>query len=247
MENIKTDEAGALASLQKKDTAIAALSAQAAAVPGRIKALEAALMSRKAALLAGREALATLQLRKKDAELKIAEADEAVRKHQRELNMVKDNDAFKALLSEIEGDKAAKDELETEVLGLLDEMDKAAAREKELAAEFAAEEAKEKAEAAAVAEEGRALAAKLDEARAAREKAAAAISPALMETYEALRASRAGVAVAAVSEAGGRMSCGGCHMALTPQKALDVTKPGTLVVCPDCRRLMYHEKTLFGK
>jgi len=245
MEILRTPEAAALAALQKRDTAIAALSARVAGVPARIKAIEGGLAASKAELLGAREVSASLAARKKDAELKLGEVEAAAAKHQRELDVVMDNAAFKALLAEIDGDKASADALETELLGLLDDIEKAASREKALAEAFGVEEARAKERAGAEAAEGRGLAAELEAARAARDKAAAGITPDLLARYEELRAGRAGLAVAAVREAGGKLSCGGCHMALTPQKALDVMKPDTLAVCQECRRLMYHERTLF--
>jgi predicted nucleic acid-binding Zn-ribbon protein len=248
METIHTAEARALAELQRRDTHIDGLAAAAAAVPGRIAALEDAFEEKKASMSAAREALQALQAKKKDAELKIAEAEEGIRKHQLQLNQVKDNDAFKALLAEIEHDKADKDGLETAVLTLLEEIDRASSADKAVQAEVKSIEVIMKAQSAELAAEGAKLAAELEQARAARAAAAAALDPALLERYEAIRASRAGLAVAAVHEdhATGKLSCGGCHMGLTPQKALDVHKQDTLSVCSECRRLMYHEKTVFG-
>ena len=248
METIHTSDARALAELQKRDTAIDAMAARAAAVPKKIAELNAAFEAKKASMSAARDALMALQSKKKDAELRIAEADEGIRKHQRELNLVKDNNAFKALLAEIEHDKAAKDELETGVLTLLEEIDKAAAADKTVQTEVKSIEALMKAETAALEASAKELAAELETARAARTAVAAAINHELLERYEAIRTSRAGLALAAVHEepASGKFSCGGCHMGLTPQKMVDVKKADTLTFCPDCRRLIYLEKTLFG-
>lgn len=248
METIHTPEARALVDLQRRDTAIDGMAARAAAVPGKIAELQAAFEEKKASMSAAREALLALQSRKKDAELKIAEAEEGIRKHQLQLNQVKDNSAFKALLAEIDHDKAAKDELETAVLTLLEEIDRAASADKAVQAEVKSIETIMKAQAAELEAEGARLAAELEKARAGRAAAAAALNPELLERYEAIRGSRAGLAVAAVHEeqASGKLSCGGCHMGLTPQKAVDVKKPDTLTFCQECRRLMYLEKTIFG-
>lgn len=248
METIHTVEAKALVELQKRDTAIDALAARCAAIPVQIAALNAAFEEKKASMGAARQALFKLQSEKKDIELKIEEADEAVRKHQRELNLVKDNNAFKALLSEIESNKKSKDELETSELMLLDEIDKAAAAEKEIQAEVKKMEAVKNAEAAVLEASAAEAGAKLEAAKTERAAAAAAITPGLLESYEGIRSNRGGLAAAAVHEdpATNKFSCGGCHMALTPQKTLDVKKNDSLSVCPDCGRLIYLERTLFG-
>lgn len=248
METIHTPEARALVDLQRRDTAIDGMAARAAAVPEKIAALTAAFEEKKASMSAAREALMALQSRKKDAELRIAEAEEGIRKHQLQLNQVKDNNAFKALLAEIDHDKAAKDELETGVLTLLEEIDKASSADKAVQAEVRSIETIMRAQAAELEAEGAALAAELQKARDGRAAAAAALSAELLERYEAIRGSRSGLAVAAVHEepSTGKLSCGGCHMGLTPQKAVDVRKADTLTFCPDCRRLLYLEKTIFG-
>ncbi|MDA8131146.1 MAG: C4-type zinc ribbon domain-containing protein [Elusimicrobia bacterium] len=248
METVHSGSARALVELQKRDTAIAALKARIAGVPVRLKAVNDAFEAKKAAMSAARETLMALQSRKKDSELRIAEAEEGIRKHQRELNMVKDNDAFKALLKEIDNDKAAKDELETGVLELLEEIDKASVKDKAEQAEVAVVAAQRDKEAAALEAEGREAAGMLSEAEAGRAGVAAGIEADLLERYDALRASRANLAVAEVhaDQATGKLSCGGCHMGLTPQKALDVKKHDTFAVCPECRRWMYLEATIKG-
>lgn len=249
METLHTTEARALADLQKRDTAIDALKARAAAIPVKIKGVNAVFAGKKAAMLAAREAFLSLQSRKKDLELRIAEAEEGIRKHQLQLNQVKDNAAFKALLTEIDGDKAAKDEMETGVLTLLEEIDKASVQDKALQAEVKVVEDAKNSEVAALEAEAKGTAAAIEAAAAERAAAAAALDEGLLERYEAVRASRAGLAVAAVHEepATGKLTCSGCHMGLTPQKAVDVKKPDTFTFCPECRRMMYSEKTLYGQ
>jgi predicted nucleic acid-binding Zn-ribbon protein len=248
MEILHTPEARALADLQKRDLAIDALKARVADIPVKIKGLNAAFAGKKAAMLAAREAFLSLQSRKKDLELRIAEADEGIRKHQLQLNQVKDNAAFKALLTEIDGDKAAKDELETGVLTLLEEIDKASVQDKALQAEVKVVEDAKNTEVAGLEAAAKEAAAALAAAAAERAAAAAGIDAGLLEKYEAIRGARAGLAVAPVHEepATGKLTCSGCHMGLTPQKAVDVKKPETFTYCPECRRLMYSEKTLYG-
>ncbi|MBI5742934.1 MAG: hypothetical protein HY952_00125 [Elusimicrobia bacterium] len=247
MEILHTTEAKALVELQRKDTVIAALEARAAAVPVKLAALAKAFEEQRRSMSAAREALTALQLRKKDAELKLAEAEEGIRKHQRELNMIKNNDAFKALLSEIEGHKKAKDDLETEELVLFEEIDRAAVADKAAQAEIKKAEEAKNAAAAALEAEGRETAAALEKARGERAAAAASVNADLLAKYEGIRASRAGLAVVSAKEdAAGKFSCGGCNMGMTMQKTVDLKKADTFAVCADCRRLMYLEKTIFG-
>lgn len=248
METIHTIEAKALVELQKKDTALAALTARAAEVPVKITALRKIFEEKKLAMSSARQALTALQAKKKGIELNIAAAEEGVRKHQRELNQVKDNNVFKALLSEIEHDKKVKDDLETEELGVLEEIDQAAAQDKIIQGEVKLIEGTLNAEISALEAEGHKLSHDLELANAERAAAAAAITPDLVEKYEAIRSGRGSLAIAEAHEdpSNGKLSCGGCHMSMTPQKMLDLKKHDTLTVCGDCRRLMYLEKTIYG-
>ena len=249
MEIILTIEVKALVELQKTDSAMDAKKAAAAAVQVKIAALNAAFEAKKNSMTAAHDALVALQVKKKSCEIKIAEADEGIRKHQRELNLVKDNNAFKALLSEIENDKKNKDELETGVLFLLEEIDKAAIQDKAIREEVKKLEETLRGEVAALEAKAKEIAAGLEGEKAARAAAAAALNPELLEKYENIRVNKKGLAVAEVHEepSTGKLSCGGCHMGLTPQKALDVKKHDALAVCQDCRRLMYMEKTVYGE
>ncbi len=248
METIHTVEAKALVDLQKRDTALAALGARAAEVPVKIAALRKTFEEKKLAMNTAKAALMGLQVKKKGVELKIAEADESVRKHQRELNQVKDNNVFKALLTEIEHDKGVKDGLETEELVLLEEIDQAAAQDKVIQAEVKVIEGALNTGISALEAEGQKLSHDLELATAERTAAAADITPELIAKYDTIRKVRGGLALAAAHEdpSNGKLSCGGCHMSMTPQKMLDLKKHDNLTVCADCGRLMYLEKTIYG-
>ena len=248
MDLLQTVEVKSLVELQRMDTALDSLKERAAAVPVKIAALNTAFENKKNSMSAAREALQALQSKKKERELEIAEAEEGIRKHQRDLNAVKENNAFKALLSEIETCKNKKDALETDVLTLLEEIDLASAEDGRLKAEVKKIEAEKNLEAAALEAEQKELEARIAVAAGARAAAAAAITPELTDKYEHLRSRRAGLAVTEAHEDAktGKFSCGGCHMGLTPQKVVDVKKHDAFAVCPDCRRWLYLERTVFG-
>ncbi len=113
MKLMHTTETGAIIALQARDTAIDDLTRRIASIPEEILALNAAFEEKKNSMTAAKDALMKLQVEKKARELSIAEKEEEIRKHQRDLNMIKDNDAFKALLTEIETAKKQQDELES--------------------------------------------------------------------------------------------------------------------------------------
>lgn len=240
MKLIHTTETGALVALQAKDTAIDDLARRITSIPEEIRALNEAFEEKKNSMTAAKEALVKLQVEKKNRELSIAEKDEEIRKHQRELNMVKDNDAFKALLSEIETAKKQQDDIETEILGLLEDIDKAAAAEKVQRQDVVKLEEEKNLRSKALEAEKKDCEAALEGARAGRAGDAAKISEAVVEKYEFIRAQRKGLAIVRVKEdKAGKISCGGCNMGLTAQKIVDVKTPDALVFCDNCQRMIY--------
>ena len=247
MKLMHTTEVRSVIELQAKDTAIDELAGRIAAIPEEVLALNAAFEEKRSAMSSARETLTRLKVDKKSKELSVSEKEEEIRKHQRDLNSIKNNDAYRALQAEIARAKKEQDEIETEILGLLDEIDAASVEDKRLQQESEKlekenalrikelEDAKKDAEAALAA------------AKAQRSDFASGISAEVLEKYEFIRAQRKGLAVARVIEdKTGKISCGGCNMALTSQKTIDIKTPDALVFCDNCQRMIYLAKTVYG-
>jgi hypothetical protein len=235
----------ALIGLQALDLSLDSVALGLAAVPVRKAAEEAVFEGKKASLAAARAALTRFRVEKKETELLVAEKEEEIRKHQRDLNQVKTNEAYKALESEIGTAARGKDELETAVLELLEKIDRAAADEKAALASMAALESALKAKLAEL--DGEAEALKLREAALLEDrlKALAGLPEELLERYKFLRSRLKGqVVLEAELRSDGKFSCGGCHMQLLPQEAVDLLKPDAFAVCKDCQRLLYLKKTV---
>ena len=240
MKLMHTTETGSLIALQAQDTSLDDLARRIISIPEEILALNAAFEEKKNSMTAAKDALVKLQVEKKAGELSIAEKEEEIRKHQRDLNMVKDNDAFKALLTEIETAKKRQDEIETEVLGLLEAIDKAAADEKLQRREVVKLEEEKNLRSRALEAEKKDCEAALETAKAGRAEAAAKISEEIAEKYEFVRAQRKGLAIVRVKEdKAGKISCGGCNMGLTAQKIVDIKTTDALVFCDNCQRMIY--------
>jgi predicted nucleic acid-binding Zn-ribbon protein len=144
------------------------------------------------------------------------------------------------------GAQKEQGDIETEILGLLEEIDAAVAEDRKLQQEAekleketsqrikALEDAKKDAETALLA------------ARSGRADFASGIGAEILEKYEFIRAQR-GLAVAhIVEDKAGRISCGGCNMGLTAQKIVDLKTPDALVFCDNCQRIIYLAKTVYG-
>jgi len=247
MKLMHTTETAAVIALQAMDTEIDDLARKIASVPEEIRALNEAFEEKKKSMTAAKDVLVKLQVEKKAKELSIAEKDEEIRKHQRDLNSVKENDAFKALLSEIERAKKAQDDIETEILGLLDAIDKAVVEDKRQHQETVKLEEDKDRRSKELSSAKAGYEASLETSRAGRAAAAVKISPEVLEKYEFIREQRKGLAIVRVKEdKTGKISCGGCNLGLTAQKIVDIKTPDALVFCDNCQRMIYLDGTVHG-
>ena len=245
MHLMHTTEIRSLIDLQAKDKIIDDLARKIAAVPLEIRALNDAFEEKKGTMNTAKDTLIKLQVEKKAKELAIAEKDEEIKKHQRDLNMIKDNTAFKALLTEIERAKNDQDETETAVLGLMEAVDKAAAEDRKLQQEVKRLEEEKSLRTKELETEKRDMETALEAAKAGRADFAGKISPEIIEKYEFIRSQRKGLAIAHIKEdKTGHISCGGCNMGLTAQKIVDIKTKDALVFCDNCQRMIYLDKTV---
>lgn len=231
-----------LMELQKKDSGLDMLRARLKAIPAALKNLQDAISGEKTALDAHRENQKKLALRRKDLELELRECEEQTRKHQSELNQVKANDAFKALLTEIEEGKKRAGELETAILSAMEALDSTASEEKKLAADFAAFEKDFKTKADSLNTEKQGLESALQSGQEERDAFASGLDSSLTEKYEHIRRQR-GVAVCSIRDQGGNFACSGCNMTLRPQAVVAARKKDALTQCDSCQRILFAPET----
>lgn len=247
MKLMHTVEARSVIELQAKDKAIDDLAGRIASIPEEIQAMNAAFEEKKSSMNTAKETLIRLKVDRKAKELTVAEKEEEIRKHHRDLNTIKDNEAYKALQLEIARAQKDQGDIETEILGILEAIDAAVAEDARLQREAgvlekeniqrikALEDARQEAEAA------------LSSARTERADFASRIGAEVLEKYEFIRAQRNGLAVVHIIEdKAGRISCGGCNMGLTAQKIVDIKTPDAIVFCDNCQRIIYLAKTVYG-
>src|SRR6266403_5228479 len=124
-----------LLSLQERDLELDRWRAELLAIPAKISGLKSDIQAAKTALEDAKKDMMQLQLTKKQKELDLDAQEAAIRKHSTELNAVKTNDAYRALLGEIEKAKEEKSRLEDQILQIMEQSDQAARvwKEKEAA------------------------------------------------------------------------------------------------------------------
>jgi len=234
--SVTREDFAKLLTLQDVDKEIDACARAVSRIPEEIAAIRADIEKEKERLQGLHDRAKEIQVRRKDKENEMASKEEAIRKHQGELNQVKTNEAFKALQTEIDAAKAQVGELETDILTLMDEGDAVIKEEKTLKVELAAIEAEKNKDIQALEAKKAVLAEKLAEIEAKRKEIEGAVQPELFTLYEATRKRRAGIGLSKLDADGG---CSVCRMKLPPQVLIDVKKCNKIATCGSCQRILH--------
>jgi predicted nucleic acid-binding Zn-ribbon protein len=242
MQITREDLAG-LVGLQEHDRLADSLQASIAEVPGRLEALRSESASQKAAVADVKDRLTRLQLKRKEKELEAGQKDEEIRKHSRDLNAVKTNEAYRALESEMGRAKAEKDRIETEIIEILMECDVLAREEKAKAAELKSAEVRIGSAIGEIEARRRDLESQLAARQAERSAAAAQVPAGLVSEYDRIRVRRQGVALARLNG----LTCTVCRMNQTPQTEVDLRRGDRLILCGSCQRILYSPELMGAK
>ncbi|HVO49854.1 MAG TPA: C4-type zinc ribbon domain-containing protein [Thermoanaerobaculia bacterium] len=211
-----------------------------AKTPEHLAHVEAAYREARAQREENEKTLARAGERRKALEGEILDLNEKLKKYQTQLQSVKTNREYGALLNELDVVKRDVRTREDEILAL-EETSAAAAAELERRNEaFPAEEAgyeeqmKEwRAEQALLTDE---IAKAEAQAKALREE----LDHRLLSTFDRLSRVRAGIAVAKVDMVGTQTAaCSACHVRLRPQLLSDLRLGRETVTCESCKRILY--------
>ncbi len=149
---------------------------------------------------------------------------------------IKTNKEYQAHLFEVELAKKKKGDIEERLLILMDQVD---GKKKDLAqAEGAVKEAEKRFASEKAALEGSVggLEEELVRLNRDREVLVTAVEPSLIRTYEKLRVSRKGQALAGVNKEG---SCLACRLQIQPQMVAEVKRATSILTCAFCHRILY--------
>ncbi len=179
--------------------------------------------------------LETLKGQLREMEAEVTDLEEGIKGSRQRLMDISKELELKAMLKEIAFREDQRDQKETLVLELLDQVEvkNQAVTEKEQALQkLKADYEHQAAEVAAQVE-------KLEQQRAAlvekRNILRKELPAPLLKRYEFIRQRRNGSAISEV-QAG---VCQGCHMNILPQQFIDLQKGEEIIQCPHCQRILY--------
>jgi hypothetical protein len=224
-----------LVELQRVDLEAVRLNAQLATIPKTIARIDAQLAAARKRVEDARAAIKAGETAKRQHEHEVQSLNEKISKFRGQSSSIKNNEQYKALLSEIahaEGEIAGYEE---KVIGVMLQADalhsQLAAAEEALRAESADVE-RQKAEASKEGDAERVAAAKAEaQSRSLRK----GVEETLLATYDRILKSR-GYAVAEVLD----HRCTACQVMLRPQVLSNIRAAHEVVHCDSCGRMLYY-------
>jgi len=229
-----------LLALQDRDLELDRLNAELRAVPGKIAEIKSAIEGAKKALENAKKELTALQMIRKQKELDLETQEGAIRKHSADLNAVKTNDAYRALLGEIEKAKQGQSALEDEVLQLMEQIDQVSRSWKEKETGFKASEAGLLKQISDWEAKQKELEQTLAGKQAERQAAFDALPTNMSAPYDRIRKVKRGAAIVPIHSE----QCSGCHMRVSQSLINEVRRGQKLIACESCSRIVYLEEVL---
>ena len=230
-----------LVELSRLDVQLAALEEDRAALPARRGAALAQGSAAEARCETAREELTRAELAQRKSEVAAQDQEALLRKLQGQQFQVKSNDAYTALLHEMERAQAAISDAETHVLEAMEAIETARARHAELESERRGVLAHVQEEERICDQREKELSEQIAKLREARDAAAARLEVRLLARYEKIATRRRPAVTMVVAQ-----TCQGCRVGIPPQLVIEILRGEEPVACPTCARLLVLEDQLRG-
>jgi predicted nucleic acid-binding Zn-ribbon protein len=224
-----------LIALQTIDLRVSEMEREKSQIPQSITLLEDDLRKGEERFLAEKTEQEKLLKERRQKEKDLEEEVDKVKKAEARVLEIKTNKEYQAVLREIASAKKLNRQREEEILEILEKFEEAQRRivqgEKELEGKETLRQLTELKKKEASFEKE--MAGELRQ----REEKEKEISRELLSRYRTLADKRQGIAVARV----GNGACQACHMNLRPQLYIELQRQESLIVCPNCSRILFWE------
>jgi len=224
--------------LQHVDSEINTVSSLLQNIPARIEAIDDEIKATAEIIAKAKDKLSSNQKKRRELEGEVKEIKVQAAKFKRQLNDVKTNKEYTALLKEIEESEHKADAVEETII---QEMIAADDIEKEIKAatvKKADEEGRLKKDKQAILEEQKQLEAGKATLSAEREAIIPQIPPDQVKLYNRIRGKLAGVALSPVTDD----FCSICQMRIRPQLVNEIMEMRKIITCEACGRILYWPK-----
>lgn len=227
-----------LLALQEIDIRIAALEGRQRLIPERRSEVSRHIILLEQERSALREAVERGRLDRRARENELDLEQERRARYESQLNAVKTNVAYSALLTEIQTAKRTISELEGRILELMSEREESERRLAEIDVELEERRAAAANQLADLAREEVEIEGTLDMERSRRGEMEHAVDKNLLRLYDRLRRVNRFPALIALRG----QACGSCHNRMPPQVVQEIKHSGSPRVCEACGVLVYAEE-----
>ncbi len=172
-----------------------------------------------------------------ECENKIKKINDSIIKTKERLLEVKNNKEYQAMLKENETAEKMRGDVETEIISLLDELDKLSVlvkKDQEILEEYKKQYEEKKKQIEADLNSIDTDSVSLEQKRTELKNK---VSADLLARYEKIKKANKGIGVSSAWKA----VCNGCHMNIPPQLYNELQKTSELISCPNCHRIMYFQ------
>lgn len=224
-----------LIGLQACDTKIRNLERKIAEGPLKIRTLEDKLIQIVKECEEAEKQLDELQVERRGIEKDVEMLDSQIGKANNKLSNIKSNKEYRAALKEIEDLNSQKSRLEDKTLQLMEQMETLSnqCQEKKKGKEdFQQEIAVQKED---IRQKTLIMDQDLKTLAEKRQEYCSNVDGELLKRYNFIRERKAGLALSPVRDA----VCLTCNMEIPPQKFIELIKGESLLICPNCHRIIY--------
>ena len=236
MNDISKQDMQSFIKLQEAETQIVRLKSVLEKIEQKKEKLSTQLKQFGNALEENKANLSTAAKACKDSEREIQVVDERIIKSNETLRMVKTNKEYQVLLREVDDNKQRKDAFETELLEYLDEKEEIEQSVMEEEKEYNLLKEKIEAEQQEIEKKSTDDRELLEEYLTQQNEIGKNLKSSLMDRFLKISKMNQGLAVVNVKDA----ICKGCFMNIPPQLYIEVQRGNSLILCPQCSRILYY-------
>ena len=226
-----------LIKLQECDSQLVKLSAKKKKLPENIDKLDKEFNVFKEGIEKNKKKYDELKSRHVESENKIKRLNEGIVKTKERMLEVKNNKEYQAMLKEIEIAESSRGDIETEIISILEELDKLSVLVKQDEETFKQSKNKYEQERKIIEDDLNSIDSDSVDWEKKRIDLQKNVSDDLLAQYEKIKKRSHGVGVISVWKA----VCNGCHMNIPPQLYNELQKSDELHSCPNCNRIIYFQ------
>jgi predicted nucleic acid-binding Zn-ribbon protein len=228
-----------LVGLSKLDSELAALEEELAALPAKRAAAAQEQAACDARLAAAREQLTEAEQAQRRCEGEAQDKEALLAKLESQQHQIKTNEAYTALLAEMEQAREAISDAETGVLEAMEAIESARKELTSLEEQVRGVGERLTKEEKTRSEREQALRSELDQLRTRRSEHTAALDRTLMARYDKVAARRRPAVAVITGEI-----CLGCRVDIPPQAFIEILRGEAVVTCNHCHRILIHRDQL---